>query len=95
VAIGGDLDPVDAVVEELPDDIRAGVVDLCPERLEFIGARKPRDARAELGGEPVAMGGEFVAARGELGDTWGANRCGHGAGLEGVEVAVEGGDGLS
>jgi hypothetical protein len=68
VAVGGDLDAVDELFEDLFDDVWAsggdGVFDLGDELVELVGARELRCGGAQLAGEAVAIYGELVAAGG-------------------------------
>ncbi len=71
MTVGGDLDPVDQLPQQLLDGIRTAVLNdptnLDAEILELL-RRELRGCRFELAGQLLAMGDQFVAASGELGD---------------------------
>jgi hypothetical protein len=99
VTVGGDLDTVDQLPQNLLDDGRRPVLedlaDLGRQVSELLGGCELRGRRVELTGQLVAVGGQLGAALGEFGDPGRADHVGILPGLERSQVVAEAGLGLT
>jgi hypothetical protein len=93
-----DIDTVDELVDDLLDDVGTAVVHRPPELLacdaQLGGTRQLRGGCPDLTSEFVAPCRQFGATFRQLDEAGSAQGVGHRAGLEGPQVAVDGGRGL-